>query len=219
MDRSPLSEDGQNLLFEEPAWKTTSLQLKLTTLFYSKAKAILIVSDPKSGLTSVSEQYQELTNENSSKFSLPGDKKDTYRMFLAALPKIIFINRTMADELLKSSGNNLQNLQNEIDKSMKSNSFEIPDKKIRINMVTRNEEKILNNIAGYVEGSDPVLKNEVVVFSGHYDHIGGTGSKVNPGADDDASGCAALLEMAQAFGSLKRNPPELYCFCGYQEKR
>jgi hypothetical protein len=212
MDRSPLSEDGQKLIFEEPAWKTNPLQIKLTSLFYSKAKAILVVSDPKSGIKSVPEKYEELTVENGSVFSLPGEEKNSYRMFMSALPKIIFINRSVADELLKSSGNTLTSLQNEIDKSMKSNSFEIPGKKIRINMAARNEEKILNNIAGYVEGSDPVLKNEVVVFSGHYDHIGGTGSKVNPGADDDASGCAALLEMAQAFGSLKKKPSRTILF-------
>ncbi len=66
--------------------------------------------------------------------------------------------------------------------------------------------KVLNNVAGYIEGSDSVLKNEIVVFSSHYDHIGTSGSKVNTGADDDASGCAALLSMAEAFQSLEKKP-------------
>lgn len=66
--------------------------------------------------------------------------------------------------------------------------------------------KVLNNVAGYIEGSDSVLKNEIVVFSSHYDHIGASGSKVNTGADDDASGCAALLSMAEAFQSLEKKP-------------
>ena len=68
------------------------------------------------------------------------------------------------------------------------------------------EEKILNNVAAYIEGRDPVLKNEFVVFSAHYDHIGVAGDKVNCGADDDASGCAALLSMADAFQSLSKKP-------------
>jgi len=66
--------------------------------------------------------------------------------------------------------------------------------------------KVLNNVAGYIEGSDSVLKNEIVVFSSHYDHIGASGSKINTGADDDASGCAALLSMAEAFQSLEKKP-------------
>lgn len=68
------------------------------------------------------------------------------------------------------------------------------------------EVKVLNNVTGYIEGSDSILKNEVIVFSCHYDHIGTTGSKVNPGADDDASGCAALLSIAKAFQSLEKRP-------------
>jgi Zn-dependent M28 family amino/carboxypeptidase len=67
-------------------------------------------------------------------------------------------------------------------------------------------EETLNNVAAYVEGSDPVLKNEYIIFSGHADHIGGSGDKINAGADDDASGCAALLSMAEAFQSLEKKP-------------
>jgi hypothetical protein len=68
------------------------------------------------------------------------------------------------------------------------------------------QEKILNNVAGYIEGSDSILKKEVIVYSCHYDHIGGSGKKVNAGADDDASGCAALLSLAKAFQSLEKKP-------------
>jgi len=66
--------------------------------------------------------------------------------------------------------------------------------------------KILNNVAGYIEGSDSILKKEVIVYSCHYDHIGTSGDKVNTGADDDASGCAALLSIAKAFQSLEKKP-------------
>jgi len=61
-------------------------------------------------------------------------------------------------------------------------------------------------VAAIVEGSDPVLKNEYVIISGHVDHIGGSGEIINTGADDDASGCAALLSMAEAFQSLEKKP-------------
>ncbi len=51
-----------------------------------------------------------------------------------------------------------------------------------------------------------MLKKEFIIYSGHADHIGGEGDQVNPGADDDASGCAAILEIAQAFQSLEKKP-------------
>jgi hypothetical protein len=55
------------------------------------------------------------------------------------------------------------------------------------------------NVCGVVRGTDPVLKDEYVVLSGHYDHIGQSRKKTFFGADDNASGTASLLEEAQAF--------------------
>jgi hypothetical protein len=57
----------------------------------------------------------------------------------------------------------------------------------------------LRNVAAWIEGSDPNLKSECVVFSCHADHIGSINGEIYPGADDNASGCAALLEIAEAF--------------------
>lgn len=59
------------------------------------------------------------------------------------------------------------------------------------------------NILGYIEGSDPWLSEEFIVIGAHYDHLGyslNQGSKVVfPGADDNASGVAAMIEIARYF--------------------
>jgi hypothetical protein len=60
----------------------------------------------------------------------------------------------------------------------------------------------LPNVAGVLEGSDPTLRQEYLVFSAHIDHIGlspGQPDSINNGADDNASGVAGLLELAEAF--------------------
>ena len=57
------------------------------------------------------------------------------------------------------------------------------------------------NVLGYVEGSD--RKDELVVLTAHYDHIGKDGDDVYNGADDDGSGTVALLELAEAFTRAK----------------
>ncbi len=66
------------------------------------------------------------------------------------------------------------------------------------------------NVAGMLEGSDPALKNEVVVLSAHLDHVGltpeGTPDRVNNGALDNAVGIATLLEVARAFQSSGERP-------------
>ena len=73
------------------------------------------------------------------------------------------------------------------------------------------------NVVGILEGSDPVLRNEYVVFSGHMDHIGvgapdARGDSINNGADDDASGTIAVVQIAQAFAKLKPRPQRSLIF-------
>jgi hypothetical protein len=207
MNRAPMSADGKTCLFRESGWiSEMSFQIKLTTLILSKAKAILIVTDPKSGFKSFDESNWDIAAYLKSTISLAGEKEEMINPFMAKLPKVIFIHSSVADALLKGSGHSLEELQKDIDSNLRPNSFIIENKKFELTEVSLKEEKTLNNIAGYIEGSDPVLKNEFIVFSCHYDHLGASGSKVFSGADDNASGCAALLSIAEAFQSLKKKP-------------
>lgn len=59
------------------------------------------------------------------------------------------------------------------------------------------------NVLAYIEGTDK--KDELVVITAHYDHIGVHDGEVYNGADDDGSGTVALLEMAQAFAEARKN--------------
>lgn len=69
------------------------------------------------------------------------------------------------------------------------------------------------NVVGYLEGNDPILKNEYIILGAHYDHLGlgGPSSKsdkkntIHYGADDNASGIAALLEIAEEIASNKND--------------
>lgn len=68
---------------------------------------------------------------------------------------------------------------------------------------------VASNIAAFLEGSDPLLKDEVVVLSAHHDHVGigrpdSTGDIIYNGADDDGSGTVGLLSTAQAMVAAKR---------------
>jgi Zn-dependent M28 family amino/carboxypeptidase len=67
-----------------------------------------------------------------------------------------------------------------------------------------------HNVAGMVEGSDPVLGKEAVVFSAHWDHLGVgealNGDSIYNGAVDNATGCGMLLEMARAWAAMEPKP-------------
>jgi len=162
------------------------------------------VMDPKSGKTSFDEQFPGISGELSSSENLKGAKAMVNTM--PGAPKVLFTDRIVADEILRGTGHTLDDLQKIIDSEVKPITLSIPGKQVRISESVMKEEITLNNVAAYIEGCDPLLKNEYVIFSGHADHIGAAGDKINAGADDNASGCAALLSMAKAFQSLEKKP-------------
>lgn len=86
------------------------------------------------------------------------------------------------------------------------------------------ERRSAPNVVGILEGSDPTLKNEYVVFSAHMDHIGIAGPKgsgscqakgadsICNGADDDGSGTAAVVEIAEALAGMQPRPKRSIIF-------
>ncbi|HEY2800111.1 MAG TPA: M28 family peptidase [Chthoniobacterales bacterium] len=73
-----------------------------------------------------------------------------------------------------------------------------------------------HNVVGKIEGSDPAKKNEYVIYSAHWDHLGRDpklkGDQIYNGALDNASGVASILEIAQAFTKLPQPPPRSILF-------
>ncbi|OLC41136.1 MAG: peptidase M28 [Acidobacteria bacterium 13_1_40CM_65_14] len=69
-----------------------------------------------------------------------------------------------------------------------------------------------HNVLGKVPGSDPKLKDEYVVYTAHWDHFGKGPEGIFHGAEDDALGCAALIEEARAFKQLPAPPKRSILF-------
>ena len=95
----------------------------------------------------------------------------------------------------------------------------IPLDGITMNVVTPFEvsEHTPPNVVAMVRGSDPELRNEYIVYSAHFDHVGvgipdESGDSIYNGADDDASGTAVLLEAAAAFAALDVPPSRSVIF-------
>ncbi len=77
----------------------------------------------------------------------------------------------------------------------------------RIHLVSRHARKNSPNVVGLLRGSDPQLRDEYVVYTSHLDHVGISdpvdGDSINNGAFDNASGIAAMLEIARALAIAK----------------
>lgn len=82
--------------------------------------------------------------------------------------------------------------------------------RIRGNLPSKVRDLDTRNVAAIIPGSDPKLKDEVVIFSAHWDHFGiGAaidGDSIYNGAIDNATGCAILLELARAWAALPQKP-------------
>ncbi|MFN7986711.1 MAG: M20/M25/M40 family metallo-hydrolase [Thermoanaerobaculia bacterium] len=71
---------------------------------------------------------------------------------------------------------------------------------------------LTRNVVGVLPGSDPKLRDEAVVLGAHADHLGRVDGVIHPGADDNASGTATLLEIARAFASAPVRPKRTLVF-------
>jgi len=93
-------------------------------------------------------------------------------------------------------------LKNDFDSiSVKSFGTKEYDLSLKFNSKKETITLQASNILGVIEGTDK--KDEWVVISAHYDHVGIIGGKIHPGADDDGSGTVGLLELADAFTKAK----------------
>ncbi|MFA8449247.1 MAG: M20/M25/M40 family metallo-hydrolase [Bacteroidales bacterium] len=132
--------------------------------------------------------------------------------YSASIP-IISISRNLADSIFKANNFDLEKITNRIDKTNKA-------KDINLNIFSSGKIKLkkntspAQNVIAAIEGYDPKLKNEAIVIGAHYDHLGmggeGSGSRmpdtiaVHYGADDNASGVTALIELAKKLKPQKR---------------
>lgn len=74
--------------------------------------------------------------------------------------------------------------------------------RLAMSMEKQINEQQTGNVVGFMEGTD--LKDEVLVITAHYDHVGMSGKDIYYGADDDGSGTVGVLEIAQAFAEAKK---------------
>lgn len=185
---------------QNPSWKVAELTSEMTYPRYKTnlaakhgAKAVLFVSKPNDT------DPQKLII---SVLHGPGEQP-------VNIPQL-HIDIPIADRIMLAAGFNLQYLQSKIDSSNSPFSFNTN----RLAHVTVNaeyhKERRTQNIVAILEGSDPKLKNEYILVGAHLDHVGNqTAALYAPGANDNASGAAAVLELARELSinrsALKRS--------------
>ena len=122
---------------------------------------------------------------------------------------LVQVKNAAADEWFRAAGKSLQQVQVAINTTTKPASFAFPDSmQVSLAVAIENTRTTVNNVLAYMPGKT----DEYVVLGAHYDHLGrGTFDslapsqigQIHPGADDNASGTAGLLELARVLSPLK----------------
>ncbi|MCK6558961.1 M20/M25/M40 family metallo-hydrolase [candidate division KSB1 bacterium] len=141
----------------------------------------------------------------------------------AGLP-VIYVRRHVADWLLAGSGQSLDSLQQRINAARQPNSVLLPAAQVHLQSEVKPIRRVAANIVAVLRGSDPELQQQAVVVGAHYDHLGRSqeGSRspdsangIHNGADDNASGTAGLLELAQYFAAQPQKPRRSLVFTAF----
>jgi len=114
----------------------------------------------------------------------------------------IYISSKVAKDIISGKSKKFVKARKKIEKKGKPRSLTLPTS-IALTQAKKINQLLGNNIIGFIEGTDPELKKEIVVVSAHYDHIGRRGNAIYNGADDNGSGSTTVLEIAEAFAKAK----------------
>lgn len=152
------------------------------------AAGLLLVAG--AGLNEKDQLSPMFFDKNSSRYDIP----------------VIQITRAVAGKILKKTGETVETLESVIKKEHKSVGFPV-DCVVSASISVELVETTTQNVVALLPGKDPELKDEYLVVGAHFDHLGmggaGSGSRkedttaVHNGADDNASGVAAVLELAE----------------------
>lgn len=129
--------------------------------------------------------------------------------YVEGLP-MIRITENAASVFFVKSGMTLKSVKEKIDKGQNITFDTGVSAKLKVDGVHHPVAETYD-VVGMIEGSDPKLKNEYILIGAHLDHVGCT-PVLFPGADDNASGVAVVMDIAHTFSILKEKPKRSVAF-------
>lgn len=134
------------------------------------------------------------------------------------------VKRDIVEHRLAQRGVSLAALKEKIDGAEKPASMALPDIAAEIQVTLAELRRSAENVIAVLPGSDPALREQNVVIGAHYDHLGfghygardiRAAGTIHPGADDNASGTAVLLELGRRFAQLPVKPARTIIFVAF----
>jgi hypothetical protein len=129
------------------------------------------------------------------------------------------VSTDVADALLQPTGRTPAEWQARIDRVPSPSSRVLEGVRVRLRAANQEAAPQASwNVAGLRTGTDPTLRDETILVTAHYDHLGVQNEKLYPGANDNASGVAAMLEVARLVAQLPLARSVLFVAFGSEEQ-
>lgn len=204
--REPQQDNPDSVFDGKEVSRYGFIRTKISNARRAKAAGIVLVND---GVSAPSAEKDELAS---------------YDQFGSVTNRVptLHVTRATFDELLKASPmqtgdgtklGSLEEVEQHIDDTLSPVSQPIADWKIQAKATFDLEQVVANNVIGIIEGEGPNA-DETIVIGAHHDHLGmgAYGSRapgrreIHNGADDNATGTAAVMELARRFASRDKKP-------------
>jgi hypothetical protein len=129
------------------------------------------------------------------------------------------VSSEIAAALLRSTGRTPAEWQAAIERGPAPSSRALDNVKVRLRAVNQETAPQASaNVAGLLPGTDPALRDETILVTSHYDHLGVQNGKLYPGANDNASGVVAMLEVARLLSAGRPRRSVMFVSFGSEEQ-
>jgi hypothetical protein len=208
-DHEPQEDDPQSVFNGTGHTLHAGRSIKAANARRHGAVAVLIASEPLRRHPGLLESSARGTNQGQvPRPSAPSQALEDGGQILA-----FSVGDNVLAELLNVLPEKPAELQRAIDTTLRPHSATLPDTVIDLH--SKNAEQRRGtpfNVVGLLEGNDPVLKSETILIAAHYDHLGVVNGHVYPGANDNGSGTAAVMELARLFVGSRGRPKRSVLF-------
>jgi hypothetical protein len=183
-------ENDPRSVFEGQTNTANSTMLRKVEVARSHGAAAILLMDDVNHRVEPEQNRQWLRDPQAEEYGMP----------------VFYVSRDRVQQAL-GAALNLANVSREIDGDFAAKSRVLADVSMSAVDRTQKVRRPVRNVVAKLQGSDPSLRSEAVIIGAHYDHLGRSGrfsmaqnssGQIHHGADDNASGTAAILEMAKA---------------------
>jgi len=197
-DHEPQENDANSVFNGTGNTRYATTRVKVLNAQAHGAVGLVIVAEPNRKHPSNQERVARIGGSAVRATPLPSQALADDELRIPAA----IVSDAAAKEILATAGATPSDLQSAIDRDLKPHSRALPDTRATIRF--RNTSVTTGtsyNVVGLLPGSEPKLKSETILISGHHDHDGVSGSEIWHGADDNGSGSVGVVALAHAFAS------------------